>query len=173
MSVGRENVIKIFDNLFVHFRGVPKPAHAPLSVGLWRECRTFSWRYGINECSAITLTCSGVANWFLGQCLKLMIARTFIIIACIFSGFGAILLVLIGIRGEGNPRLIILGKVIVIVSLICSIIGFAVGISWILYGGWQLGAAAILAIVAAALNLLIAVFVLLILTSKSTSTTQM
>jgi hypothetical protein len=92
-----------------------------------------------------------------------MMTRTFIIMACVFSGFGAILLVIIGIRGKGNPRLIILGKVLVIVSLICSIIGFAVGISWILYGGWKLGAAAILAIVAAALNLLIAVFVLVIL----------
>jgi hypothetical protein len=90
-------------------------------------------------------------------------ARTFIIMACIFSVFGAMLLVIIGIRGKGNPRLIILGKVVVIVSLICSIIGFSVGISWISYGGWKLGAAAILAIVAAGLNLLIVVFVLLIL----------
>jgi hypothetical protein len=89
-------------------------------------------------------------------------SRTFIIMACIFSGFGAILLVIIGITEKGNPRLIILGKTLVIVSLICSIIGFSVGISWVLYSGRQLAAAAILAIVAAALNLASTVFVLMI-----------
>jgi hypothetical protein len=103
-----------------------------------------------------------VANPFLGQCLKLMMTRTFIIMACIFAAFGAILLVVIGITGKGNPRLIILGKVLVIVSLICNMIGFAVGISWVLYGGRNVAAAAILAIVAAALNLVSAVFVLVI-----------
>jgi hypothetical protein len=91
-----------------------------------------------------------------------MVTRAFIIMACIFSGLGAILLVVIGIIGKGNPRLIILGKVLVFVSLIFSIIGFSVGISWVMYSGRQLGAAAILAIVAAGLNVISAVFVVII-----------
>jgi hypothetical protein len=47
--------------------------------------------------------------------------------------------------------------------LICSIIGFSVGISWVLYAnGRELGAAAILAIIAASVNVASAILILLI-----------
>ncbi len=153
---------KILDDLYVHFRGAATVAYESLSVGLWRDCRTFSWRYHTDKCFTSPLTCSGVPSPVVGQCLKLMVTRAFIIMACIFSGFGAILLVVIGIIGKGNPRLIILGKVLVFVSLIFSIIGFSVGISWVLSSDRQLAVAAILAIVAAGLNVFSAVFVLMI-----------
>jgi hypothetical protein len=97
-------------------------------------------------------------NEFLGQCLKLMMTRTFMIMACIFSAFGAMLLLTKGITKNHSPTLIICSKSLVVASLICGIIGFSVGTSWAIVGFGKLAAAAILAIVATVLNLISAIF---------------
>jgi hypothetical protein len=90
------------------------------------------------------------------------VTRVFILIACILSGFGTLLLLIIGITGKNNSALIICAKILVFASLICGIVGIGVGISWVLYGFQSLGVAAILAIVATALNLVTALITLAI-----------
>jgi len=133
-----------------------------VTAGLWQACRESTTQPEDKFCSASLLTCSGIPEEALGPCLKLMMARTFIIMACILSAVGTILLLTIGLTKIGNPRLILLGRGVVIASSICGIIGMAVGISWALLGYEKLLAAAILAIVATALNLSSAVICLII-----------
>ena len=65
-------------------------------------------------CSAIPLTCSSISQEILGQCLKLMMARIFTIMACILSIVGTILLLTIGLSKKSNSRLILMGKGVVI-----------------------------------------------------------
>jgi hypothetical protein len=90
-----------------------------------------------------------------------MVARMFIIMASTFSFFGAIALLKLGITGKDNSRVIVRSKVLVNVSLICGLIGFAIGISWALKSDTdQLGAAAVLAIIATTVNCLSAVIIL-------------
>jgi hypothetical protein len=84
----------------------------------------------------------------------------FIIMASIFSFFGAIALLKLGITGKDKSRVIVRIKVLVNVSLICGVIGFPIGISWALKSGAdKLGAAAVLVIIATTANCLSAVVI--------------
>jgi hypothetical protein len=122
ICVGREDAIKMFDNLFTHFRGVGELDGLSITAGLWRVCATHGTKPIYKECVASLLTCSGVPQLVLGQCLKLMTARAFITAACIFSAFGTMVLLTIGITGRNNLTLIILGKALVTGSYLAKLL---------------------------------------------------
>jgi len=80
--------------------------------------------------------------------------------ASIFSFFGAIALLKLGITRKDKSRVIVRIKVLVNVSLICGVIGFPIGISWALNSGAdKLGAAAVLVIIATTVNCVSAVVI--------------
>ncbi|CAF1307966.1 unnamed protein product [Rotaria magnacalcarata] len=127
--------------------------------GLWRQCVKF----GTNTCANRPLGCSGVPSSLIGQCIKLIMARVFIIFACMLSAFGALFLFMVGISQSPNASFSMFGKACAAVSLMSGILGVSLGISWAMYGGdVTVGAAAILGIVGIILSFISTVFAVMI-----------
>jgi hypothetical protein len=151
---------RIIENLSVHSRGVVKIGGVTVEEGgLWRECAYVGTTFCLNR----PLTCSGVPSSLLDVCIKLITARIFVTLACILSAFGVLFLLTVGIAQTSNATFVLLGKAFAGLSFICGVIGVPVGLSWALYvGRVQLGAAAILGIIATILSLVstgIAIFI--------------
>ncbi|CAF1463924.1 unnamed protein product [Rotaria sordida] len=121
------------------------------TYGLWRSCVTVS---NMKQCVAITCPSE---NDEIGFCSKILVARAFVTISCVLSGISAICLLVYTIIGDSAPRVLLLvAKGLVLACLIMGIIGVAVGINAKIDTGsevkLQLGAAAIIGIVAIIIN---------------------
>ncbi|CAF0961239.1 unnamed protein product [Rotaria sordida] len=118
--------------------------------GLWQDCGYI----GTWTCVFRGFSCSGLPSPLMGECIKLIMTRVFIILACLVSAFGATNLLQVARSGGNNPQYIMSSKVCAAVSVLCGILSISLGISWALYGGVAtLGAAAALGIVATVLSL--------------------
>ncbi|CAF3904752.1 unnamed protein product, partial [Rotaria sp. Silwood1] len=130
-----------------------------LTFGLWRGCVN---ALDIKVCNAIC-TPEIEEN---SVCSKIKAARAFITLACILSGISAICLIVYSLMGDNKPRILLLAiQGLVFACLIMGIIGVAIGISTATNTGpltRDLGAAAIVGIVAVVINVVGAIVALLI-----------
>lgn len=123
-----------------------------VKAGLWRVCGQTN--FGFYACGEYI--CNQLGGGLTRSCDKIQAARAFVTIACILSGIAALCLLAQLVDSIGDNRLIgLISKFLPLTSLIAGVIGFAVGVAFIL-GDFKLtfGAAAILAVVALVTNLI-------------------
>jgi hypothetical protein len=125
-----------------------------LKIGLWQSCETDP---NIGQV-CVGITCPQQDDTT-NICSRLLAARAFVTLACIISGFSALLLFACVATGDNTRRiLLIAGKALAFVCLVMGIIGIAVGINVTTDTngefGIQLswGASAIIGVIAIVLN---------------------
>ncbi|CAF1513643.1 unnamed protein product, partial [Didymodactylos carnosus] len=107
-------------------------------AGLWKSC-------GLNLC--ISNTCPKAAA-SQPKCIQLQVARALITVACLISIISALCLMAGGALSVPKA-LAYVGIGLAVVTFICGLVGFAVGISALKTGGpGKMGAAAACAIIA-------------------------
>ncbi|CAF1631779.1 unnamed protein product [Adineta ricciae] len=138
---------------------------AESSIGLWRVCLTV---FGVHTCSDHVSSCESIKGEHANVCHKMLAARAFMTLACIFSAISATCLFACLLESiNKNTNVITMIKIIPFVCFIMGIIGLALGISYTTVTGpeiisMSLGAGAILAIIAVILNLIGAILALII-----------
>ncbi|UJR24608.1 hypothetical protein I4U23_005983 [Adineta vaga] len=135
------------------------------TIGLWRLCTT---AFGPRKCEDQISSCSLFEGEVASACHKMLAARVFITLACIFSAISAICLVACAIEAiNKNPMIVMVVKILPIICFVMGIIGLALGISYTTFTGSismkvSLGAGAILVIIAVIINLIGAILALVI-----------
>lgn len=132
--------------------------------GLWEWCDV-SYENGTTECRQFK--CPDVANDENEVCGKIIAARAFVTLACIFSGL-SIIFFCISAATNGKTRfvLLLIGKFLTFFSLIMSIIGVAIGIigsmDILAETDFKWGGCPVIAIIGIAINFLAALVSLLV-----------
>jgi len=121
--------------------------------GLWKSCLTIT-NLG-QQCDSVQ--CPQSEGGTRSYCSKILAARAFVTLACIFSGISAVLLfITVPINDNGKQILLMAGRGLAFVCLIMGIIGVAVGINVTTETTLEIklnwGASAILGIIAIILN---------------------
>ncbi|CAF1661271.1 unnamed protein product [Adineta ricciae] len=154
--------VKTFDASILGFL---EPKHLPKaqfglaesSIGLWRVCLTV---VEVQICYGDVSSCESIKGELASACHKMLAARSFVTLACIFSAISGICLFACLLESiNKNTNVITMIKIIPIICFIIGIIGLALGISYTTVTGpeiisMSLGAGAILAIIAVILNLI-------------------
>ena len=133
------------------FRSKYESEEGEATFGLWQGCASTS-------IAKVCLDICPVTSYDSGPCPKTIAARAFVTLACILSGISALCLFACAVTGDNTNRTLLLaGKGLVFVCLVMGIIGVAVGISGAIDIGaankLDVGAAAIIGIVALIFNL--------------------
>ena len=132
-----------------------------MTLGLWRLCLALG---GGKACGDFSCTGDGVDQ---NTCSRIIAARAFVTLACILSGISVLCLIASAvISGDANRIAVLAAKGLVFACLIMGIIGVAVGISGTIAFRtgikFDIGAAAIIGIIAIIINLVGAIVTLLI-----------
>ncbi len=135
------------------FRGTVTNDSETTTIGLWGKCTKSK-----DKDSHMACTEGFGLNW--KSYAKLMGSRVFVTIACIFSSFSILSVLLILLVNADSKKIAALFTIVFSIgSLIAGIIGFALGISRVLqneefHQSFKIGASTIIAIIALALNIL-------------------
>jgi len=146
------------------FRGSATIESVKSTVGLWRTCVSSD---DTTKCLKLALTCSQETSESLPACNEMMVSRAFTTIACIISALSALCLFACAIiRTDSNRIVMIISKILPLISLVAGVIGVAVGIAFINNStpllDYEIDVAAIMGITAVAINVIGALFTLMI-----------
>ncbi|UJR34964.1 hypothetical protein I4U23_027742 [Adineta vaga] len=149
--------------------GYLSPLSVSVTAGLWRSCVKSTLEPKFEVCDTTPLTCDNMPEAYLSQCLKLIMTRTFVILACILSAFSTLHLLIIGITKKETRLSVNIGIGLVIAAFVCGTIGMSVGISWATLGGNAMGLAFIPNIFAVVFSLCSIIIVILIFKYRSST----
>jgi hypothetical protein len=125
------------------------------TVGLWGACTKSMYSNNQTICGEFGLVAFNWQNY-----AKLLGSRVFVTIACIFSSFSILSVSLILLVNADSKRIAALFTIVFSIgSLIAGIIGFALGITFVLQSNefdlsLKIGASSIIAIIALVFNIL-------------------
>ncbi|CAF4044094.1 unnamed protein product [Adineta steineri] len=146
-------ILFIISHIYIRWSSFPFEYRDIGSVysGLWRRNVLFSGRL-----VTFNIKCTTERK----PCIKLIIARIFMIMTCITSGIGGICFcILSSFKPKYKSILYLIGLILAFVSFIFGIIGFLFGISWVIqFEKDTIGSAAICALIGSFLSLISAIY---------------